>query len=79
MLFCMLLNRFVMLYLCFVRYSVVLCIVMLFRNDVTLFYRLQYCGVSYYITLQRDIVVLCLVMLFCVLLCFFFNSHNVIL
>ena len=42
---------FVMLYHCFVRYNVVLCIVMLFCNDASLFYRLQYYGVSYYIIL----------------------------
>ena len=51
MLFCILFGRFVMLYHCFVRYNVVLCIVMLFYNDATLFYRLQYYGVSCYIIL----------------------------
>ena len=47
-LFCIWLNRFVILYHCFVRYMIILCIVMLFCDDATLNYRFLYYGVSYY-------------------------------
>ena len=51
MLYCVLLIRFVKLYRCFVRYNGVLCLVILFWNDVMLFYRLKWYGVSYYVIL----------------------------
>ena len=69
--FLILLSRFVMLHYCFVRNTIVLCILMLLCNDTTLFYRLQYCDVSYYIILECDNAVFCLVIIFCVLSCCF--------
>ena len=39
---CISLSRFVMLYCYFIHYNVVLCLVIIFCDDVTLFYRLQY-------------------------------------
>ena len=65
MLFCIWLNRVVTLYCCFVRYVVVLCIIMLFYNDVTMFHRLQYYGVSNQIIFQHDSIVY--VLLWCFL------------
>ena len=64
-LLCVLLSRFVMLYYYFIRYNVVLCLVILFCNDATLFCRLQYCVMSYQVILQSHNIVLFLTMLFC--------------
>ena len=49
--FVILQNIFVMLYRDFVCYNIVLCLIILFCNDATWFYRLQYCIVSYYVIL----------------------------
>ena len=61
---CVLFSRFVMLYCYFIRYNVSLCLVMLLCNDATLFCRLQYCVISYPVTLQSHYIVLFLTMLF---------------
>ena len=81
-----------MLYRCCGCYNIVLCLGMLFYNDATLFYELQYCVVFYYVIFQRDNVVFCLVisvnndaMLFCNVIMFFrklqyrFVSYYIIL
>ena len=46
-----LLSCVVRLYRSFVYYNIVLCLVMWFCNDITLFNRLQYCVLSYYVVL----------------------------
>ena len=65
--FVCLVKPFLMRYCYFIRYNVVLCLVMLFCNDATLFCTLQYCIVSYQIVLQSHNIVLFLIMLFCII------------
>ena len=49
--FFVLVSRFVLLYYCFYCYNVVLCVMLLFCIDTTLFYSLKYRIVSYYVNL----------------------------
>ena len=62
---CVSLSRFVMLYCYFIRYNVVLCLVMLLCNDATLSCLLQYYVVFYQVILQSHNIVLFLTMLIC--------------
>ena len=70
--FCILLSPFVTLYHCSVRYNVVLCTVMLFCNNTTLFY-------IYYSIVVCLIILFCnVIMLFFALLCRFVSYYVVL-